>query len=286
MSIVVKNLSYTYSPKTPYEKQALYDVSFRINKGETVGVIGSTGSGKSTLSQHLNALIRMQNGEAEVYGIDLKAKRPDLKKLRATVGMLFQYPEYQLFEDTVLKDVAFGPQNFGKSKEEAYALAQEALEAVGLGDPAIAQKSPFELSGGQKRRAAIAGVIACKPKVLILDEPTAGLDPAGKKEILELIERLKQSFVEIVIMVSHNMDEIAKYCDRVLVLSEGRLVADSVPRELFSDPANLEGTGLKLPHAANVSYALRKRFEGFPVALTAEELADAIATRLEGGCNE
>ena len=270
MSIVVKNLSYTYSPKTPYEKQALYDVSFRVNKGETVGVIGSTGSGKSTLSQHLNALIRMQKGEAEVYGIDLKAKRPDLKKLRATVGMLFQYPEYQLFEDTVLKDVAFGPQNFGKSKEEAYALAQEALEAVGLGDPAIAQKSPFELSGGQKRRAAIAGVIACKPKVLILDEPTAGLDPAGKKEILELIERLKQSFVEIVIMVS----------------PEGRLVADSVPRELFSDPANLEGTGLKLPHAANVSYALRKRFEGFPVALTAEELADAIATRLGGGCNE
>lgn len=283
MSIEVTNLSYTYSVGSPFQKDALHNISFTVAEGETVGIIGSTGSGKSTLVQHLNGLIKLTSGSIKVYDIDLSVKKPDLKKLRATVGMLFQYPEYQLFEETVIKDVAFGPINFGKSKEEAYSLAEEALRLVGLDVAEVSQKSPFELSGGEKRRAAIAGVIACKPKILVLDEPTAGLDPVGKREMLHLITSLKNSFVKTIIMISHNMDEISEFCDRVIVLNEGRLMSDSTPQELFADENKLAGTGLALPHTAQIRRLLADcgiQLQGD--TLSANALAKAISRVLGG----
>ncbi len=281
MQIKVENLGYTYSPKSPFECQALDDISFTINSGETVGIIGSTGSGKSTLAKHFNALIRIERGKVYVGDRDLSARKIDLKSLRKDVGMLFQYPEYQLFDDTVLKDVSFGPKNFGAKKEEAEAAAREALSLVGMGGADIEVKSPFELSGGQKRRVAVAGVIASKPKVLVLDEPTAGLDPRGKREILELVRSLKESFVDIVVMISHNMDEIAEFCDRVIVLSHGKLVADSTPEELFTSPDILDGTGLDLPHVYKVRSMLNKRGWDLPPARNATELAEAIYGRVK-----
>ncbi|MDD3946701.1 MAG: energy-coupling factor transporter ATPase [Clostridia bacterium] len=283
MSIEVKDLSYTYSVGSPFQKEALNGVSFSISEGETVGIIGSTGSGKSTLVQHLNGLIKLTSGSVKVYDIDLSIKKPDFKQLRATVGMLFQYPEYQLFEETVLKDVAFGPLNFGATKEEADAAAEEAIRLVGLDFEEIKDKSPFELSGGQKRRAAIAGILASKPKILVLDEPTAGLDPVGKREILRLITSLKKSYVKTVLMISHNMDEIGEYCDRVLVMSEGKLISDNSPQNIFADESILSGTGLSLPHTARIRRMLETQgvfLQGNP--LSAEALAYAIADALGG----
>lgn len=283
MSIEVKNLTYTYSEKTPFEKRALTDISFSVKEGETVGIIGSTGSGKSTLIQHLNGLIRLKSGSIKIYDIDLGAKKPDLKRLRSMVGLLFQYPEYQLFADTVLKDVCFGPLNFGYTQERAERAAKKAIELVGLDYDEVKDKSPFELSGGEKRRAAIAGVIACRPKILILDEPTAGLDPMGKREILELIKRLKQEEIKTVIMISHNMDEVAEYTDRVLILNEGRLIADTVPGELFADRDKFEGTGLNLPHTASIALMLKERgLDLKTVPLTPSALSRAIINALGG----
>ncbi len=259
MQIKVENLKYTYSPKTPFEKVALDDVSFTINEGDTIGIIGSTGSGKSTLSQHFNALIRITHGKIYVGEWALHEKKLDLGALRQAVGMLFQYPEYQLFADTVREDVAFGPINFGKSKEDADVLARYALELVGLDYDELKDKSPFELSGGQKRRTAIAGIIASRPEVLVLDEPTAGLDPQGKKEILDLVTELKKSYVKTVVMISHNMDEIAEYCNRVIVLNDSKLLYDTTPRELFGDKEKLSATGLEVPHAVKVKNLLEER---------------------------
>jgi ABC-type cobalt transport system, ATPase component len=283
MPIEVNNLSYTYSVGTPYEKEAVTNVSFKIEDGETVGLIGSTGSGKSTLIQHLNGLIRLTSGSVIVGDIDLSAKKPDLKRLRRMIGMLFQYPEYQLFEDTVLKDVMFGPLNFDFGREKAAEAAEEAIGMVGLDFEEVKDKSPFELSGGEKRRAAIAGVLASRPEIIILDEPTAGLDPAGKREILALIKRLRGSFIKTVIMISHNMDEIAEHVDRVLVMSEGRLIADMTPRELFSDLKNLEGTGLLPPHTAAIASLLKK--EGIDLGITPlnDSELDAALIRKFGG---
>lgn len=277
MSIEVKGLSYTYSEKTPFARRALADVTFTVNEGEFVGIIGSTGSGKSTLIQHLNALIRRTSGEIIVCGIDLTAKRPDLAKLRSKVGMLFQYPEYQLFEDTVAKDVAFGPKNFGFSEEEIKEAVRESIGLVGLDYEEVAAKSPFELSGGEKRRVAIAGVIASRPEVLVLDEPTAGLDPVGKKEILDLVVRLRREYCKTVVMISHNMDEIAEYADRVLVLQDGHLIADTTPRQLFSSEDALDGTGLEIPHTVRI-YRLLKAggIDLKEVPLTKSELLAAI----------
>ncbi|HHX49594.1 MAG TPA: energy-coupling factor transporter ATPase [Clostridiales bacterium] len=258
MSIKVKNLSYTYSPKTPYEHKALEDITFTIEEGETVGIIGSTGSGKSTLVQHFNALIKLQSGDLVVNGIDLAAKKINYKELRRDIGMLFQYPEYQLFEDTVAKDVAFGPKNFGYKKEEIDLLVKEAITLVGLDYEEVKDKSPFELSGGEKRRVAIAGVIASRPKVLVLDEPTAGLDPVGKREILELIHKLKSAYVKTVIMISHNMDEIAEFTDRVIVLNDKYLIHSTTPDNLFRDENALNGTGLRYPHVVRIQNLLRE----------------------------
>lgn len=259
MSIEIKNLSFVYGAKSAYEKRALEDVSFTIKDGETLGIIGTTGSGKSTLIQHLNALIRVTKGSIVIDDIDLSQKRINLQLLRSKIGMLFQYPEYQLFEDTVEADVAFGPKNFGYKKEDIDYMVRQAIELVGLDYYEVKDKSPFELSGGQKRRVAIAGIIASRPSILVLDEPTAGLDPIGKREILDLVKRLKDSFVKTIIMISHNMDEIAEYCDHVIVLHEGKLIYDTTPEELFSDKEKLVGTGLSLPHAVNIARLLSEK---------------------------
>ena len=282
MQIKVERLKYTYSPKTPFEKVALDDINFTINEGDTIGIIGSTGSGKSTLCQHFNALIRISHGQIFVGDVALHAKKIDLGALRKAVGMLFQYPEYQLFADTVKDDVAFGPINFGSSKEDAEILSKYALELTGVNYEEVKDKSPFELSGGQKRRVAIAGVIASKPEVLVLDEPTAGLDPRGKKEILDLVKKLKESYVKTVIMISHNMDEIAEYCNRVIVLNDSKLLYDTTPRELFGDPDKLKETGLEVPHVVEIALRLRERGVDLgEIPLTQEELVVLIRRSLE-----
>lgn len=282
MQIKVERLKYTYSPKTPFEKVALDDINFTINEGDTIGIIGSTGSGKSTLCQHFNALIRISHGQIFVGDVALHAKKIDLGALRKAVGMLFQYPEYQLFADTVKDDVAFGPINFGSSKEDAEILSKYALELTGVNYEEVKDKSPFELSGGQKRRVAIAGVIASKPEVLVLDEPTAGLDPRGKKEILDLVKKLKESYVKTVIMISHNMDEIAEYCNRVIVLNDSKLLYDTTPRELFGDPDKLKETGLEVPHVVEIALRLRERGVDLgEIPLTQEELVALIRRSLE-----
>lgn len=275
MQIKVEDLKYTYSPKTPFEKVALDDVSFTINEGDTIGIIGSTGSGKSTLCQHFNALIRISHGKIYVGDMALHEKKVNLGALRKSVGMLFQYPEYQLFADTVKEDVAFGPLNFGMPKDEVEVLSKYAVELTGLNYEEVKEKSPFELSGGQKRRVAIAGIIASKPEVLVLDEPTAGLDPQGKKEILDLVSELKKSYVKTVIMISHNMDEIAEYCNRVIVLSDAKLLYDTTPRELFSCPEKLKETGLELPHVVSLYFKLKdKGIDLGEVPLTKEEFVE------------
>ena len=277
MQIKVEDLKYTYSPKSPFEKVALDGITFTVNEGDTIGIIGSTGSGKSTLSQHFNALIRVSHGKLYVGDMELHNKKVDLGKLRQSVGMLFQYPEYQLFADTVLQDVCFGPLNFGLSKETAEIRTKEAIELVGLNFDEVKDKSPFELSGGQKRRVAIAGIIASMPQVLVLDEPTAGLDPRGKRDILELVTKLKKSYCKTVIMISHNMDEIAEYCNRVIVLNNGKILYDTTPRELFKDVKALENTGLTPPHTAKIASLLADKGIAFSdLPLTAEEFVNAI----------
>ncbi len=282
MQIKVENLKYTYSPKTPFEKVALDDITFTINEGDTIGIIGSTGSGKSTLCQHFNALIRISHGKIFVGDMELHSKKLDLGALRKAVGMLFQYPEYQLFADTVKEDVEFGPLNFGIPKDEADILSKYALELTGLDYEEVKDKSPFELSGGQKRRVAIAGVIASRPEILVLDEPTAGLDPQGKKEILDLVKKLKESYVKTVIMISHNMDEIAEYCNRVIVLNDAKLLYDTTPRELFAHPEKLEATGLEVPHVVALSQMLKERgLELGDTPLTKEEFTELLARRIE-----
>lgn len=283
MSIVVENLSYTYMPKTPYRTTALKDITFTVNEGEFVGLIGATGSGKSTLIQHFNGLIKLADGRLTVFDFDLSAKKINYKALRKGIGMLFQYPEYQLFEETVLKDIMFGPKNFGMSKEEAYESAKRAIELVGLDFEEIKDRSPFEISGGEKRRVAIAGVLAYKPKALILDEPTAGLDPSGKKEILELITKLKKSdAVSTIIMISHNMDEIAAYAERIIVLNNSRLIYDLPPKELFKKD-DLQEMGLDLPITVKIKNALTQRGMVLDTdALTAEELVAAIKQKIRG----
>ena len=270
----VVRLSYVYSPKTPFAKQALRGVDLKIEDGDFFGIIGGTGAGKSTLVSHFNALTRVQkkSGTVIVDGVDLSGKRLDLKKLRAAVGMVFQYPEHQLFDDTVEKDVAFGPKNLGLTKDEQAARAKQAIELVGLDYAEFAQRSPFELSGGQKRRVAIAGVIAMHPKILVLDEPTAGLDPKGKREIMKLILNIKQ-LCPTVIMISHNMDEIAEYCNKIAVMKNGAVAGVYTPRELFGSRETIGSCGVALPLVTELAAKLCAA--GLPVdpaTLTEDEL--------------
>ncbi|MCH5162191.1 MAG: energy-coupling factor transporter ATPase [Clostridiales bacterium] len=280
--IKVERLSYVYSPKTPFTTQALFDVNLEISDGDFFGIIGSTGAGKSTLVSHFNALTRVQkkSGTVLVDDIDLSAKKLDFKKLRSKVGMVFQYPEHQLFDDTVEKDVRFGPKNLGASTEEQYALAKQAIELVGLDYDGIKDRSPFELSGGQKRRVALAGVIAMKPEVLILDEPTAGLDPVGKRDIMELIVRIK-SVCPTVVMISHNMDEIARYCNKIAVMSRGRVVGVFTPRELFGSREKLEEGNVRLPLVTEIASRLCEVADIPHDVLTEDELLEAIVKAVE-----
>ena len=256
MGLNVKNLTYVYNPGTPFETRAVDDVSLEIKDGEFVGIIGHTGSGKSTLIQHLNALIEPTSGSVFVDGEDINASK-NRSALRRRVGLVFQYPEYQLFEETVLKDASFGPGNMGKSEAESVQAAKDALNLVGLPEENW-EKSPFELSGGQQRRAALAGVLAMKPEVLILDEPAAGLDPSGRKEILDIIKRIHAQGTTV-IMVSHSMDDVARLCDRIIVMEKGRKVMDGTPQNVFSRVEELEKMGLKPPSAALLSKRLRER---------------------------
>lgn len=275
MPIVIENLSYTYMKKTPYEKKALDGVTLTIEDGDTFGIIGATGSGKSTLIQHLNALIRVTEGKIVVNGMNLSEKKLDLKRLRSTVGMVFQYPEYQLFEETVEKDIAFGLKNIGVAEAEIADRVREAAELCGLDFEEVKSRSPFELSGGQMRRAAIAGVIAMRPEILVFDEPTAGLDPRGRAELLSLIRKLKDSCSKTIIMVSHNMDEITAMCNRVAVLDEGRLAACDAPRKLFFDETMLSSLGLDVPTAVKLANLLKKRGVELRPAMTPPAFAEA-----------
>jgi len=276
MSISIKHLSYTYSKGTPFEHKALDDISLNVEEGEFLAIVGHTGSGKSTFLQHLNGIIKLTEGEVKVLDIDLNVRRPDYKKLRFSVGMVFQYPEYQLFDETVEKDVGFGPRNMKLDGEEIKARVKEAIELVGLNFEDVKEKSPFELSGGQKRRVAIAGVLAMRPKILVLDEPTAGLDPLGKRDILELVQKLRESVCPTVIMVTHDMDIVSAYATRAIVLQKGKMIFDGTPQELFALD-NIKELGLDLSASAAIAEELRK--VGFNIstnAITPEILVEEI----------
>lgn len=280
MSIVARRLKYTYSPKTPFAKVALDGVDVEVRDGDYLGIIGHTGSGKSTFLQHLNGLIKMQEGELCVEGMDLSQKY-DYKKLRSSVGMVFQYPEYQLFDQSVAKDVGFGPRNLGLGKEETETRVRDAIREVGLDYDAIAEKSPFEISGGQKRRAALAGVIAMRPSVLVLDEPTAGLDPVGKREILALVDEIKRESAHTIVMISHNMDEVAEHCSRIVVFDNGKVAFDLPPEELFTHREELEAMGLDAPVVVTVRDKLRAR--GWNISERVCRRKDLIAEILKAG---
>ena len=259
MSVIkLDHVSYVYSKGTPFEKVAVNDVNVEIEKGEFVGVIGHTGSGKSTLVQHLNALLQPTSGKVYIDGEDMWADPKQVRKFRFKVGLVFQYPEHQLFEVDVLTDVCFGPKNQGLGREEAEARAKKALEQVGL-DPSYYKQSPFELSGGQKRRVAIAGVLAMEPEVLILDEPTAGLDPRGRDEILDQIDRLHRERHMTIILVSHSMEDVARYADRLIVMNHGQKVFDGAPREVFRHYKELETMGLAAPQITYLVHDLKAR---------------------------
>ena len=283
-AVEVENLTFIYSKKTPYEKKALDGVSFQIEEGEFFGIVGATGSGKSTLVMHLNSLNKVQEGDIRIFGLSAKEKK-NLKEIRQSVGMVFQYPEYQLFEETVARDVAFGPKNLKLPPAEIEARVKEALLDVNLDYEEIKDRSPFDLSGGQKRRAAIAGILAMRPKILVLDEPTAGLDPVGRREILSLIKDLQRTVCPTIIMISHNMDEIAKLADRILLLSEGKALTVKPPHELFADEKLIADAGLGFPTATVIQRALASRGLKFPsCAVTVPELARQIL-ELRGGAN-
>ena len=276
MSIALEHVSYIYSPGTAYEKRALNDISLEIGQGQFVGIIGHTGSGKSTLIQHLNGLMKATSGDILYDGQSIYAEGYDMRKLRSQVGLVFQYPEHQLFEVDVISDVCFGPKNQGLSEEESEKNAREALELVGFPEKYYKQ-SPFELSGGQKRRVAIAGVLAMKPKVLILDEPTAGLDPKGRDEILDQIAKLHKETGMTVVLVSHSMEDVARYVDRIIVMNKGEKMLDSTPKEVFRHYKELEEVGLAAPQVTYVMHDLKDRgFDVSPDATTIEEAADEI----------
>lgn len=282
MSIIVRHLTHIYSKGLPGETVALDDVSFEVAGGECIGIIGHTGSGKSTLLQHMNGLLKPHSGEIIVSDMNIgdgSVKKVDISK---NVGLVFQYPEYQLFEETVAKDVAFGPRNLGVPEDEIPGIVRESIELLGLDYDAVAEKSPFELSGGQKRRVAIAGVLAMKPKVLILDEPTAGLDPASKRDMLEVIKRLRQERNLIVVFVSHNMKDIAELSDRIIVMNGGKLVMNGSPKEVFARASELKSMGLSVPPVTEILYDMSEKLGlEFKPIFEEREAAKYIAEQLK-----
>lgn len=264
MSIKIENLTHVYMKGTPFEKKALDDVSIEIQDGEFVALIGHTGSGKSTLIQHINGLLKPHSGKILIDGLDITKKNVKLSSIRKKVGLVFQYPEYQLFEETIEKDIAFGPKNLGLNDEDTNKRIKRAMEIVGLDYNEYKDKSPFELSGGQKRRVAIAGVVAMEPQVLILDEPTAGLDPKGRDDILCNIANLHREYNMTIILVSHSMEDVAKLADRILVMHKGSCILDGNPSSIFKEIDTLENVGLAVPQVTYLSRELRKK--GFDIS--------------------
>ena len=281
MSIILDHVNYIYGADTPLAVKALDDVCLQIPDGQFVGIIGHTGSGKSTLVQHLNGLIRASSGSIYFNGEDIYDKGYNMKQLRSKVGLVFQYPEHQLFEIDVFTDVCFGPKNLGLDKKEIELRAYDALRKVGLPDELFYQ-SPFELSGGQKRRVAIAGVLAMKPEVLVLDEPTAGLDPKGRDEILHQIKKLQTETGMTIILVSHSMEDVAEYVDRIIVMNKGSVMFDDIPRKVFAHYKELEEVGLAAPQVTYILHELKKR--GLNVDTSATTIEEAAETILETLC--
>ncbi len=276
MSIEISHLTHLYNPGTAMERKALDDVNITINDGEFVAFIGHTGSGKSTLIQHLNALIKPTSGKILLDGEDINADKTKLKAIRQKVGLVFQYPEHQLFEMTVFKDVCYGPKNMGLSEEEVKNAAEKALSLVGL-DQSFYDKSPFELSGGQKRRVAIAGILAMNPRVLVLDEPTAGVDPRGRDEILGAIDHMHKETGITVILVSHSMEDVAKYADRIVVMNNGHVALTGTPKEVFSHVSELEEMGLAAPQTSYVMKGLKDNGLNVPQDVyTVDEATDVL----------
>ena len=282
MSIRVENLIHIYDKGMPTEQLALDNISFTAEDGQMVGIIGHTGSGKSTLLQHLNGLLKPDSGRIVIGGTDITEPGVSMVQIRKKIGLVFQYPEYQLFEETVAKDVAFGPKNLGLSQEEIDERVREAIELVGLDFETIKDRSPFDLSGGQKRRVAIAGVVAMRPEVLILDEPTAGLDPKAHKDVLAMVEEVHRRTGNITILFSHNMADIARLCDKIIVIDSGKLVTTGTPYEVFSKKDELRAVGLELPPVTKFTESLRERgLQLESTILDIDQAADQIAAYLK-----
>ncbi|MCM3164437.1 energy-coupling factor ABC transporter ATP-binding protein [Metabacillus litoralis] len=283
MDITFKNVEHRYQARTPFERLALYDVNLSIKKGTYLSIIGHTGSGKSTILQHLNGLLKPTNGSVQIgsHIIEAGKKQKNLKEVRRLVGIVFQFPEHQLFEETVEKDIAFGPMNFGVSEEDAFKKAKKSLEIVGLPE-AILQKSPFDLSGGQMRRVAIAGVLAMGPEVLVLDEPTAGLDPKGRKEMMDLFYKLRREQNLTIILVTHSMEDAAKYSDEIIVMHKGTIEMRGTPREIFSEGEKLSALGLDLPETVKLQQKLAaKGISLGEIPLTLEETVDQLSSLMK-----
>jgi energy-coupling factor transport system ATP-binding protein len=285
VALVLENVSHTYQPGTPFSAVALDNISLTIEENDLLAIIGHTGSGKSTLAQHLNGLMKPTNGRVLLDGKDINQDAAELRKLRFQVGLVFQYPEYQLFEETVEKDIAFGPKNMGLSEEEIKERVLGAMDLVGLNPDEIGQKSPFELSGGQMRRVALAGVLAMRPKVLVLDEPTAGLDPRARSFLLSDIKRLHREGTTVV-MISHSMDEVAALATRIVVMEKGRLAKIGTPDEIFAQPQKLEAMGLNVPQVSLLAQRLIDA--GLPIkpCFRMEEMVAQLTEIFKGGNND
>lgn len=287
MSLIeINNLMHIYSPGLPFEKKAVDDISLKIEENEFIGLIGHTGSGKSTFIQHLNGLLKPSSGEIIIDGTRVDKSGSNLTDLRKKVGLVFQYPEYQLFEETIERDIAFGPRNLDISEEEVHERVKDSMESVGLDYETYKDKSPFELSGGLKRRVAIAGVLAMEPKVLILDEPTAGLDPRGRDEILSEIKNIHENRKMTVILVSHSMEDVAKIAERIIVFDKGKVFLDGEPREIFRNEDKLLGVGLGIPQITSLMRTLKKK--GLDInedAITVEEAKESLKKYLRGASN-
>ena len=283
MQVTLENVTHTYQPGSPFQATAIRNVNLEIREGDFLALIGHTGSGKSTLAQHINGLLRPTEGRVLLDGKDIHQKGYNKKEVRRKVGLVFQYPEHQLFEETVAKDVAFGPKNLGLSPEEVSERVTEALRRVGLGDPALAEKSPFELSGGQMRRVAMAGVLAMRPQILVLDEPAAGLDPQSRREMLDMISDLHRQGTTVV-MVSHAMDDVAHYATRAVVMEKGAIAMDDAPEEIFRHGEALEKMGLDVPSVCKLGMYLRENGLPFPQdAFREDQALSAILTLWKGG---
>ena len=282
MQLTFDHVTHTCQPGSPFQATAIRDISLTIGSGEFTALIGHTGSGKSTLAQHMNALLSPTEGRVLLDGRDINEKGVSKRDVRQRIGLVFQYAETQLFEETVAKDVAFGPKNLGLSPEETDTRVREALERVGLSYADIAERSPFELSGGQMRRVAIAGVIAMRPEMLVLDEPAAGLDPLGRQEIMALVQGFHRAGTTVV-MISHSMDDVAETARRIIVMDQGKLTMDGTPEAIFADAERLVELDLDVPQTCRMSLELRRTWPDFPMCVRADEAYEALLTRLKGG---